>query len=81
MSDNEDWWRAAILKAKSLSEIELVFRRLWPGSFPKPFRKPLFGFPDVVIHAPESFVKKHPAYAAAKSGDEFARLAARQGSL
>ena len=29
-------------------------------------------FPDVVIHANESIVKKHPAYIAAKSGDTFA---------
>jgi hypothetical protein len=29
-------------------------------------------FPDVVIHAPESFVKKHPFYGAAKAGDSVA---------
>lgn len=29
-------------------------------------------FPDVVIHAEESVVKKHPAYQAAKSGDALA---------
>jgi hypothetical protein len=47
-----------------------VFRSLWPGLFPKPFRKPLFDFPDVVIHAGETAVKKHPLYVAAKLGDE-----------
>ena len=30
------------------------------------------GFPDVVLHADESTVKKHPLYAAAKSGDAIA---------
>ncbi len=30
------------------------------------------GFPDVVIHAEESLVKKHPRYAAAKAGDALA---------
>lgn len=29
-------------------------------------------FPDVVIHAEESLVKKHPRYAAAKAGDVYA---------
>lgn len=29
-------------------------------------------FPDVVIHAEESLVKKHPRYAAAKTGDVYA---------
>jgi len=29
-------------------------------------------FPDVVIHTEESLVKKHPLYAAAKSGDALA---------
>ena len=27
------------------------------------------GFPDVILHAEESVVKKHPSYAAAKAGD------------
>ncbi len=35
----------------------------------KPSRSPWCGFPEVIIHAPESAVKKHPLYAAAKSGD------------
>jgi hypothetical protein len=40
----------------------------------KPSRSPLIGFPDVLIHAEinsgKSAVKKHPSYAAAKSGDD-----------
>lgn len=35
----------------------------------KPPRVPLLGFPDVVLHAPESTAKSHPEYAAAKGGD------------
>jgi len=35
----------------------------------KPPRVPWNGFPDVLIHAGESAVKKHPLYQAAKSGD------------
>ena len=35
----------------------------------KPFRFPWSEFPDVLIHAEEIFVKKHPSYMAAKSGD------------
>jgi hypothetical protein len=32
-------------------------------------------FPDVIIHAPESWVKRHPAYVAAKAGnDEAAQI-------
>jgi transcriptional regulator with XRE-family HTH domain len=34
-----------------------------------PLRTPLNGFPDVMIHAAEPVVKKHPRYPAAKSGD------------
>lgn len=34
-----------------------------------PFRSPWRSFPDVVIHASESAVKHHPAYAEAKAGD------------
>jgi len=68
MEDNE-WWKEAIEGAKTISDIERVFRRLWPGLFPKPPRKPLFDFPDVVIHANETSVKKHPRYSNAKSGD------------
>jgi hypothetical protein len=41
----------------------------------KPHRAPWNGFPDVAIHAPESVVKQHRAYAAAKAGDaEAARM-------
>jgi hypothetical protein len=35
----------------------------------KPPRTPWHHFPDVFIHAQESAVKQHAAYAAAKSGD------------
>jgi len=48
--DDQEWWVNAVKDAKTLSDIEFVFRSLWPGLFPKPFRKPLFDFPDVVIH-------------------------------
>jgi len=34
-----------------------------------PIRTPWRGFPDVLIHASESTVKRHPSYPAAKSGD------------
>ncbi len=71
MNDNE-WWKESLKNAKNLSDIELVFRRLWPGLFPKPFRKPLFDFPDVLINASETEVKQHPLYNAAKYGDEAA---------
>ena len=37
-------------------------------------RFPWSHFPAVFIHAPESFVKTHHAYAAAKSGDIFAAM-------
>ena len=67
--DEQDWWVSAVKSAKTLSEIEFVFRSLWPGLFPKPLRKSLFNFPDVVIHAGETAVKKHPLYEAAKTGD------------
>ncbi len=67
---SDDQWREAIKQAESLADIELVFRQLWPSCFPKPFRKPLFDFPDVVIHATETAVKKHPCYKDAKAGDE-----------
>ena len=36
---------------------------------PKPFRVPLYDFPDVVLHADEMAVKRHPQYSAAKTGD------------
>ncbi len=35
----------------------------------KPSRTPLYGFPDVVLHASESATKGHSAYVAAKAGD------------
>lgn len=35
----------------------------------KPVRIPLIDFPDVVLHAEESAVKRHPQYHAAKTGD------------
>jgi hypothetical protein len=35
----------------------------------KPPRVPLFGFPDVVLHATESSAKGHPRYPSAKAGD------------
>lgn len=40
----------------------------------QPPRRPWGNFPDVLIHATESRVKQHPAYAAAKSGDAGAAL-------
>jgi hypothetical protein len=67
--DDQEWWLEAVNGAKTLADIELIFRRLWPGAFPKPYRKPLFDFPDVIIHAGETAVKKHPLYEAAKAGD------------
>ena len=79
--ENTEWWKKAVKDAKSISDIELVFRRLWPGLFPKPFRKPLFDFPDVVIHASETSVKKHPSYAAAKAGDAEAATALAEDTL
>jgi hypothetical protein len=36
----------------------------------QPPRTPWGNFPDVLIHAAESAVKQHPAYQAAKSGDD-----------
>ena len=35
----------------------------------KPFRVPLYDFPDVALHADETAVKRHPQYSAAKTGD------------
>lgn len=40
----------------------------------KPPRCPWGDFPDVLIHAAESWVKQHPVYPAAKSGDAGAAL-------
>jgi hypothetical protein len=67
--DDQEWLVNAVKGAKTLSDIEFVFRSLWPGLFPKPFRNPLFDFPDVVIHACGTVIKKHPLYEAAKTGD------------
>lgn len=39
-----------------------------------PPRTPWGNFPDVLIHSPESAVKQHPAYKAAKAGDGQAAL-------
>ena len=41
----------------------------------KPPRTPWGNFPDVLIHASESAVKQHPAYLAAKAGDDDAATA------
>lgn len=35
----------------------------------KPVRSPLFDFPDVLLHADELAVKRHPRFQAAKAGD------------
>ena len=35
----------------------------------QPVRFPWDDFPDVLIHAPELFVKRHPSYSQAKAGD------------
>lgn len=40
----------------------------------KPPRSPWDGFPDVLIRAPETQVKQHPRYPAAKSGDADAAM-------
>ena len=40
----------------------------------KPPRTPWGDFPNVLIHAQESWVKQHPVYHAAKSGDGFAAI-------
>lgn len=41
----------------------------------KAFRSPWNDFPDALIHAPESAVKQHPCYAAAKAGESDAAFA------
>ena len=35
----------------------------------RPPRIPLHAFPDIVLHADELAVKRHPRFAAAKAGD------------
>ena len=42
-------------------------------------RMPLDNFPDVIIHAPETAVKKHPRYKDAKAGDSDAAIIPGQG--
>ncbi len=44
-------------------------------NLPQPPRTPWGAFPDVLIHASESAVKQHPAYWAAKTGDDDAATA------
>lgn len=44
-------------------------------------RTPFFGFPDVIIHAPETAVKKHPRYKEAKSGDNEAAFELVQATI
>jgi adenine/guanine phosphoribosyltransferase-like PRPP-binding protein len=44
-------------------------------------RTPLHGFPDVIIHASETSVKKHPRYKEAKSGDSEAAYELIQATI
>ena len=44
-------------------------------------RTPLHGFPDVIIHATETAVKKHPRYKEAKSGDSEAAIELVQATI
>ncbi len=44
-------------------------------------RTPLHDFPDVIIHAPETAVKKHPRYKEAKSGDSEAAFELVQATI
>ena len=67
--EDKEWWKESINGAKLVQDIERIVKRLWPGLFPKPIRNPLFDFPDVIIHASETSVKKHPLYSDAKIGD------------
>src|SRR5882724_2405430 len=39
-----------------------------PSHIMRPPRTPLYGFPDVVLHAAELAVKRHPQFGAAKAG-------------
>ena len=45
-----------------------------PEPLLKVVRTPLHGFPDVIIHATGTAVKKHPRYKEAKSGDSEAAI-------
>lgn len=47
----------------------------------KPLRTPWLDFPDVIIHAPETAVKKHPLYEAAKAGDSDAAFQLVQDTI
>ena len=47
----------------------------------KALRIPLYGFPDVIIHATETAVKKHPRYKEAKSGDSEAAFELVQATI
>lgn len=47
----------------------------------KPLRTRWYDFPDAIIHATESAVKQHTAYAAAKSGDSDAAFAVVQDTV
>jgi hypothetical protein len=49
--------------------------------FPKVIRTPLHDFPDVIIHATETSVKKHPRYKEAKSGDSEAAFELVQATI
>ena len=44
-------------------------------------RTPLHDFPDVIIHAAETSVKKHPRYKEAKSGDDAAAFELVQATI
>jgi adenine/guanine phosphoribosyltransferase-like PRPP-binding protein len=48
---------------------------------PIAIRTPLHGFPDVIIHASETSVKKHPRYKEAKSGDSEAAYELVQATI
>ena len=47
----------------------------------KPPRAPWGNFPDVILHAGETAVKKHPAYVAAKAGDGRAAIELVQATV
>jgi len=51
------------------------------SSFAKAIRTPLYGFPDVVIHASETAVKKYPKYKGAKAGDDEAATELVQATI
>lgn len=47
----------------------------------KPVRTPWLDFPDVILHAPETAVKKHQCYVDAKSGDSDAAFQLVQDTI